>query len=166
LADEVVLLRKFAAAALCAMTVLGHAYVIGAARQRSNGRVPAMIEIYPLGDNDTRAHKERAGIPSVGRVHRRGDLMSNALSVFQGPQNLSAAERAISVIAGLGLAAAATKPRPNPVLNIAALLGGAYLAIRGATGRCPIKQALQSMPMTMVPAEAKAPARRSRAARR
>jgi uncharacterized membrane protein len=92
--------------------------------------------------------------------------MSNALSIFQGPQNLSAAERAISVIAGLGLAAAATKPRPNPILNIAALLGGAYLAIRGATGRCPIKQALQSMPMTMVPAEAKAPARRSRAARR
>jgi uncharacterized membrane protein len=92
--------------------------------------------------------------------------MSNALSVFQGPQNLSAAERAISVVAGLGLAAAATRPRPNPVLNIAALLGGAYLAIRGATGRCPVKQALQSMPTPMTPTEAKAPARRSRAARR
>lgn len=92
--------------------------------------------------------------------------MPNALSIFPGPQNLSATERAISVIAGLGLAAAATKPRPNPILNVAALVGGAYLAMRGATGRCPIKQALQSMPMTMVPAEAKTPAKRSRAARR
>lgn len=93
--------------------------------------------------------------------------MPNALAVFQGPQNLSARERAISAIAGLGLAAAAAKPRPNPILNIVALLGGAYLAIRGATGRCPLKQALQSsMPTRIMPAARKAPARRSRAARR
>jgi uncharacterized membrane protein len=103
-------------------------------------------------------------MPSVGHVHRKGNLMSNALSIFQGPQNLSATERTISVIAGLGLAAAGAKPRPNPILNVAALLGGAYLAIRGATGRCPVKQALQSGSMRMVPAEAKAPARRSRVA--
>ncbi len=90
--------------------------------------------------------------------------MPNALSIFQGPQNLSTKERAISVVAGLGLAAAGAKPRPNPILNIAALLGGAYLAIRGATGRCPIKQALQSTPVGMVPAEAKVPAKRSRRA--
>jgi uncharacterized membrane protein len=92
--------------------------------------------------------------------------MPNALSVFQGPQNLSAKERAISVVAGLGLAAAGSKPRPNPILNVVALLGGAYLAMRGATGRCPIKQALQSAPLGMVPAAAKVPAKRSRAARR
>lgn len=93
--------------------------------------------------------------------------MPNALSLFQGPPNLSAKERAISAIAGLGLAAAGVKPRPNPILNIAALLGGAYLAYRGATGRCPIKQALlASAPRAMVPAVAKAPAKRSRAARR
>jgi len=77
-----------------------------------------------------------------------------------------AQERAISIIAGLGLAAAGTKPRPNPILNVTALIGGAYLAIRGATGRCPIKQALQSMPMTRVAAEAKVPAKRSRVAGR
>jgi uncharacterized membrane protein len=93
--------------------------------------------------------------------------MSNALSIFQGPHNLSTKERAISVIIGLGLAAAGTKPRPNPILNVLALLGGSYLAIRGATGRCPVKQALQSMPMMgMVPAPAKAPAKRARVARR
>jgi uncharacterized membrane protein len=92
--------------------------------------------------------------------------MPNALSIFHPPQNLSAQERAISVIAGLGLAAAGAKPRPNPILNVAALLGGAYLAIPGATGRCPIKQALQSMPMRSVPAEAKVSTKRSRAARR
>jgi uncharacterized membrane protein len=92
--------------------------------------------------------------------------MPNALLILQAPQNLSTKERAISVVAGLGLAAAATKPRPNPFLNIAALLGGAYLAIRGATGRCPIKQALQSTSMRMVPAMAKVPAKRSRRAAR
>jgi uncharacterized membrane protein len=92
--------------------------------------------------------------------------MPNALSTLAGPQNLSARERAISVIAGLGLAALGSKPRPNPMLNVAALLGGAYLAIRGATGRCPIKQALWSRSLAMVPAKAKVPAKRSRAARR
>jgi uncharacterized membrane protein len=92
--------------------------------------------------------------------------MPNALSIFQGPQNLSAQERAISVILGLGLAAAGTKPRPNPILNIAALLGGAYLAVRGATGRCPIKQALMPGSAEMLPAVAKVPAKRTRVARK
>src|SRR4051812_7263441 len=105
-------------------------------------------------------------MPSVGHLHRKGNLMSNALSIFQGPQNLSAAERTISIIAGLGLAAAGAKPRPNPILNVAALLGGAYLAVRGATGRCPVKQALHSRSMRMVSGETKAPARRSHAAAR
>jgi uncharacterized membrane protein len=69
--------------------------------------------------------------------------MSNAMAVFSGSQNLSFNERAISVLAGLGLAAAGVKPRPNPLLNVVALVGGAYLAIRGATGHCPIKAALE-----------------------
>jgi uncharacterized membrane protein len=56
---------------------------------------------------------------------------------------LSLAERAISVVLGLGLAAAGTKPRPNPVLNVVALVAGGYLAYRGATGSCPIKAALE-----------------------
>jgi uncharacterized membrane protein len=69
--------------------------------------------------------------------------MTNALSIFEGPANLSFKERAISVALRLGLAAAGAKPRPNPLLNVIALLGGAYLAIRGSTGHCPIKAALE-----------------------
>ncbi|WP_131194548.1 YgaP-like transmembrane domain [Lichenihabitans psoromatis] len=54
-------------------------------------------------------------------------------------QNISMGERSLSVVGGLVLAAAAAKPRPNPLLNIAALAIGSYLAYRGATGFCPIK---------------------------
>jgi uncharacterized membrane protein len=71
--------------------------------------------------------------------------MSNAVTLFEGPPNLSFNERAISVVAGLGLAAAGVKPRPNPLLNVLALLGGAYLAYRGATGHCPVKAALDDV---------------------
>jgi uncharacterized membrane protein len=67
--------------------------------------------------------------------------MANALSVFEGDQNLSFQERALSVV-GIGLAAAGAKPRPNPLLNVLALAAGAMLAIRGATGHCPVKAAL------------------------
>lgn len=55
---------------------------------------------------------------------------------------LTAAERAAYIIAGLGLAAAGAKPRPNPLLNIVALAGGSYLAWRGYVGTCPIKALL------------------------
>jgi hypothetical protein len=68
--------------------------------------------------------------------------MSNAMSLFEGTPNISFNERALSVLGGLGLAAAAITPRPNPLLNVAALVGGAYLAMRGATGHCPIKAAI------------------------
>jgi uncharacterized membrane protein len=70
--------------------------------------------------------------------------MPNTMTLFEGAPNLSFQERAISVVAGLGLAAAGAKPRPNPLLNVVALLGGAYLAYRGATGHCLVKAALGS----------------------
>jgi hypothetical protein len=44
------------------------------------------------------------------------------------------------VVLGLGIAAAAAQPRPNKFLSLAALVIGAGLAIRGATGHCPVKQ--------------------------
>jgi len=55
---------------------------------------------------------------------------------------MSLGERTASVVAGLMLAAAGAKPRPNKLLNIAALVAGSYLAYRGATGHCPVKSAL------------------------
>lgn len=57
-------------------------------------------------------------------------------------QNLTTAERSAYIVAGLGLAAAGVKPRPNPLLNVIALLGGSYLAWRGYVGNCPVKAAL------------------------
>ncbi len=54
-------------------------------------------------------------------------------------QQLGFAERAASVVLGLGLAAVAAKPRPNMVLSALALAAGSFLAWRGATGRGPVK---------------------------
>ncbi len=65
--------------------------------------------------------------------------MSN---MMDGEPNLSTVERGAYMLAGLGLAAAAAKPRPNPLLNILALAGGSYLAWRGYVGNCPVKAAL------------------------
>jgi uncharacterized membrane protein len=61
---------------------------------------------------------------------------------FSGEKNLSFTERAVSVLIGFGLMGAAVQPRPNKVLSLLALLGGAGLAIRGATGHCPVKATL------------------------
>ena len=61
-------------------------------------------------------------------------------SLFEGEANLTTTERAVSVVLGLGIAAAAAQPRPNKFLSLAALIIGAGLAIRGATGHCPVKQ--------------------------
>ena len=58
------------------------------------------------------------------------------------PGVLSTTERTISTVIGLGLAAAAAKPRPSAFLSMLALAGGAALAYRGATGYCPVKAAL------------------------
>ena len=54
--------------------------------------------------------------------------------MIDGEPNLSTVERGAYMLAGLGLAAAAAKPRPNPLLNILALAGGSYLAWRGYVG--------------------------------
>jgi hypothetical protein len=62
--------------------------------------------------------------------------------VFGGEPNLSMTQRGLYIAIGLGLAAAAAKPRPNPLLNVIALAGGAYLALSGQQGRCPVKAAL------------------------
>ncbi|MGX7703322.1 YgaP-like transmembrane domain [Methylobacterium sp. Gmos1] len=64
------------------------------------------------------------------------DLLND---VFGGERNLTTKERAISVVLGLGLAAAAAQPRPNKFLSLAALVAGSLLAIRGATGHCAAK---------------------------
>ena len=61
---------------------------------------------------------------------------------FAGEKNMSFPERAISTLIGFGLMGAAVQPRPNKVLSLLALLGGAGLAIRGATGHCPVKATL------------------------
>ncbi|MCX8254550.1 hypothetical protein RHAL1_00656 [Beijerinckiaceae bacterium RH AL1] len=56
--------------------------------------------------------------------------------------HLSAGERALSVLVGLGLTSIAAQPRPNVFLSMMALATGSYLAYRGATGYCPIKASL------------------------
>ena len=61
-----------------------------------------------------------------------------ARDLFSGEKNLSATERTISVVGGLAIAAIGAQPRPNPLLSLAAILFGSALAIRGATGHCPI----------------------------
>lgn len=56
---------------------------------------------------------------------------------------ISPAGRTISVVAGLFLAAASLRPRPNRFLSVLALATGSYLAYRGATGHCPITEAVE-----------------------
>jgi uncharacterized membrane protein len=66
--------------------------------------------------------------------------------LFEGEANLSFTERVLSVGGGLALAAAAAKPRPNKLLSLAVLIAGSALAIRGATGHCPVKAAMRPTP--------------------
>lgn len=61
-----------------------------------------------------------------------------ARDLFSGEKNLSATERTISVVGGLAIAAIGAQPRPNPLFSLAAIVIGSALAIRGATGHCPI----------------------------
>lgn len=66
-------------------------------------------------------------------------VLEEAQHLFSGEQNLSLTERTLSVVGGLALAAIAAKPRPNKVLSLIALVAGAALAIRGASGHCAVK---------------------------
>jgi len=71
--------------------------------------------------------------------------VANAVSTtlgFDGPPNLSMGARSFYLVAGLGLAAAGAKPRPNMLLNVLAIAAGSYMAWSGYTGRCPAKAAL------------------------
>ncbi|MFC3125046.1 hypothetical protein ACFOD4_08235 [Pseudoroseomonas globiformis] len=57
-------------------------------------------------------------------------------------EELNPVQRAAYVTAGLILAAAAARPRPNWGLSLLALGAGSLLAWHGAEGRCPVKGAL------------------------
>jgi uncharacterized membrane protein len=59
------------------------------------------------------------------------------------PANLGAAERALSTVGGLALVAWSARQRPSSALAaLASCAAGAFLAWRGATGRCPVYEAL------------------------
>jgi hypothetical protein len=64
------------------------------------------------------------------------------------PGQLTIMERGLYIVAGLLLAAAGARPRPNALLSIAALGAGGYLAWRGAEGSCPAKAALAELNTT------------------
>lgn len=69
-------------------------------------------------------------------------MIEEARHLFSSDHNLSFTERSVSIVGGLALAAIAAQPRPNKVLSLLALLLGAGLAIRGATGHCAVKAAM------------------------
>jgi hypothetical protein len=69
-------------------------------------------------------------------------IIDEAKNLFSPEHNLSMTERTLSVVGGLTLAAVAAKPRPNMWLSLAVLIAGSALAIRGATGHCPVKAGL------------------------
>ena len=65
-------------------------------------------------------------------------LIDDARDLMTGDRNLSMTERAVSVVGGLALAAIGAQPRPNKWLSLLAVVVGSAIAIRGATGHCPI----------------------------
>jgi uncharacterized membrane protein len=75
-------------------------------------------------------------------TNRRTTMIFRAKPPVIVPQ-MSTGERTFSVVAGLFLAAIAVRPRPNRLLSLAALATGSYLAYRGATGHCPIAEAIE-----------------------
>jgi hypothetical protein len=85
-----------------------------------------------------------AALPAFDR-HQAELHVSNLENIpgLAGEKNLSFTERAVSVLIGFGLMGAAVQPRPNKVLSLLALVGGAGMAIRGATGHCPAKATLR-----------------------
>ncbi len=77
---------------------------------------PRFPEPIPLGLRSRRRFLE----DDVARSIERFDPL------FAGQPNLSLTQRGLYIAAGLGLAAAGAQPRPNPLLNVVALAGGAY----------------------------------------
>ena len=69
--------------------------------------------------------------------------LDHAQHLFSLQTNLSMTERTLSIVGGLALAAVGAQPRPNKILSLAAILAGSALAIRGATGHCSVKAAMQ-----------------------
>ena len=69
-------------------------------------------------------------------------MSADVSTTANGSGQISMPERAVSVVAGLALAATAAKPRPNVVLSVLVLGVGVFLAYRGATGHCPARAAL------------------------
>ncbi len=68
------------------------------------------------------------------------NMVQKPPNAIEDPGSLSFVERAIYVTLGLGLAATAVRPRPNPILSVLALAAGSYLAWRGAAGSDPVKR--------------------------
>lgn len=56
--------------------------------------------------------------------------------------NLTKTERAVSLDLWFGLAGVAARAAHDKLLRLAALVAGAALALRGATGHCSMKAAL------------------------
>jgi hypothetical protein len=87
--------------------------------------------------------------PAAAFARRKGETgmtsIERTMADGRSERNLSLGERTIYVVAGLGLAALGAKPRPNPLLNVLALAGGAYLAWSGYEGRCAVKSALREL---------------------
>ena len=69
-------------------------------------------------------------------------LVEQAAHILTPHTNLSMAERTVSVVGGLALAAVGAKPRPNMWISLVVIVLGSALAIRGATGHCAVKSAL------------------------
>jgi uncharacterized membrane protein len=59
------------------------------------------------------------------------------------PRNLGAAERAFSTVGGLALVAWGTRRPSSALTALASCAAGAFLAWRGAVGRCPVYAALE-----------------------
>ena len=66
--------------------------------------------------------------------------------------HLSSGERVLSILLGLGLTSVAAQPRSNVFVSMLALASGSYLAYRGATGFCVIKDSLNHTAIEHKPA--------------
>ena len=116
-----------------------------AASRKCDGRTTRFetgSERFGTNQHRWRSARVTSGDDDVTNTDVTHTIPQTLASVFGGKPNLTLTERTAYIAVGLGLAAAGVKPRPNPLLNILALLGGSYLAWSGYTGHCPAKAAL------------------------